>query len=76
MKPEYANLFTFNTTGINNDIVVSFFYEWQNSQDGLNMELKKQQVTSVVLSLDDTLKMINVLNEFKKKLEDGGVIVD
>jgi len=76
VKPEYANLFTFNTTGINNDIVVSFFYEWQNSQDGLNMELKKQQVTSVVLSLDDTLKMINVLNEFKKKLEDGGVIVD
>jgi len=74
MKPEYANLFTFNTTGLKNDIVASFFYEWQCSTDGENMELRKEQVASLVLSLDDALKLIDMLNEFKKRLKDGGVI--
>ena len=76
MKPECANLFSFNTTGLNNDIVASFFYEWQDYPDGMNMELKKQQVASIVLSLDDALKMIDVLNDFKKKLQDGGVVIE
>ena len=75
MKPEYANLFTFNTTGVDNDIVASFFYEWQHSKDGTNMELEKKQVASIVLSLDDALKLIDMLNEFKQRLKDGGVMV-
>lgn len=76
MKPEHANLFVFNTTGPNSDVIASFFYEWQDCQDGTSMELIKQQVASVVLTLDDTLKMIDVLNEYKEKLVNGGVTLE
>jgi len=75
MKPELANLFTINTTGHDADIVLSFYYEWQEwceVKEGISTELKKQKVASVVLDLSDAAqlaeKLNGVLTDVKKQL--------
>jgi len=70
MKPELANLFTFNTTGQKNDVNLSFFYEWRDTEDGLTTAVKKQKVASVLLSEDDAIQLIDALNTFKLKMSE------
>ena len=70
MKPERANLYAVNTTGRRNDIIFSFFYEWMNTEDGKNVTLEKQKVSSVVLDIGDFMQFADTVQELKKNLED------
>ena len=78
MKPELANLFTVNTTGQQGDFVLSFFYEWNSTEDGKSTVVNKQKVASVVLGINDFVQLAetlsnvkNQLDELKSKLENG-----
>ena len=70
MKPEIANLFTINATGQQGDFVISFYYEWQDTVDGMTTELKKQKVASVVMSLSDFIQLTDVICEIKTQIDE------
>ena len=70
MKPEIANLFTINATGQQGDFVISFYYEWQDTDDGMTTELKKQKVASVVMSLSDFIQLTDVICEIKTQIDE------
>ena len=71
MKPELVNLYTLATTGPQNDFVLSFFYEWRETEDGKTAELKKEKVASVVLSKGDMLQLTETLKNVAAKLNGG-----
>ena len=70
MKPEFANLFTINATGQQGDFVISFFYEWRNTEDGKNAELKKQKVASVVLNLGNFIQFADIIGTVKAQIDE------
>ena len=70
MKPEQANLFTVNTTGKLGDFVLSFFYEWNDTTDGMTTDLNKQKVASIVLNIDDFVQLADTLCNVKKQLDE------
>jgi len=70
MKPELANLYTIVNTGAENDLVLSFYYEWRDTEDGVNIEMKKQKVASVVLNLDEAMQLTETLNEITAKVKE------
>ena len=70
MKPELANLFTINVTGQQGDFVISFFYEWRDTEDGKNAELKKQKVASVVLNLNDFAQFAEIIGKLKTQVDE------
>jgi|GEM_PF-5156014 len=76
MKPSLANVFTANTTGTRNDVVLSFFYEWQSTNDGIQVDVFKEKVASVVFSLEDFKQLVNemsnVMSQLKDKKSNGG----
>jgi len=69
MKPELANLYTVVNTGVANDLVLSFSYEWRDTEDGVNVVMKRQKVASVVLSLDDAVQLAGTLNDVTAKVQ-------
>ena len=69
MKPELANLFTVNTTGQQGDFVLSFFYEWYDTEDGKTTEVKRQKVSSTVLAISDFIQLVDTLSNIKTQLE-------
>jgi len=70
MKPELANLFTINATGKHSDFVLSFFYEWQKSEDGKTTDLKKQEVASVVLNIGDFMEFTDTVAKIRAKFDE------
>jgi len=70
MKPELANLFTINTTGQQGDFVLSFFYEWVDTEDGKSSVLNKQKVSSVVLNINDFVQLTETLSNVKNQLDE------
>ena len=70
MKPELANLFAVNTTGQHGDFLLSFFYEWHNTEDGKSAEVNRQKVASVVLTISDFLQLAETLSNVKTQLEE------
>ena len=68
MKPELANLFTINTSGQQSDFILSFFYEWHNTEDGNSTELSKQKVASVILNINDFVQLADALGNVKSQL--------
>ena len=72
MKPELSNYFTITTTGQNNDLVVSFYYEWRETDDGKTAELNKAKVASVVLSLSDVRQLMGIFEEVLTEHERSG----
>ena len=70
MKPELANLFTVNSTGQQSDFVLSFFYEWYNTEDGKSTEINKEKVASVVLTISDFVQLTETLNNVKNQLDE------
>ena len=70
MRPELANLFTINATGQQGDFIISFFYEWRNTEDGENTELKKQKVASVVLNLNDFAQFAEIIGKIKTHIDE------
>ena len=71
MKPELANLFTINSTGQQGDFILSFFYEWQNTEDGKATDLKKQKVASVVLNINDFIQFTETISKIKIQLDEA-----
>ena len=71
MKPELANLYTIATSGVQNDFVMSFFYEWRETEDGTTVEIKKQKVASVVLSSRDFVELTDIMTGLKAQLLEG-----
>lgn len=70
MKPELANLVTINTTGQQGDFVLSFFYEWNDTEDGKSTVLNKQKVSSVVLNINDFVQLTETLSNVKNQLDE------
>ena len=69
MKPELANLFSINTTGEMGDFVLSFFYEWHNTEDGKSTELEKKKVASIVLDANDFVQLANLVGRIKEQID-------
>ena len=70
MKPELTNYFSLNATGKQGDIVISFFYEWKDSEDGRTLKSNKQMVSSVVLNIDAFAQFADNITNVKKLLDD------
>jgi len=70
-KPDLANVYTINTTGVRNDFLLTFYYEWLETDESHNIETKKEKIASVVLSMDDAAQLTETLIEIKAKLAEG-----
>ena len=70
MKPELANLFTVNTTGQQGDFILSFFYEWHNTEDGKTTKIERQKIASVLLSINDFVQLTDTLSNVKAQIEE------
>lgn len=70
MKPQLANLFVINTTGRNNDFLLSFFYEWQSTVDGQTIEMKKELVSSVLLDISDFTQLAETIGSIKAQMDE------
>jgi hypothetical protein len=78
MKPEFANLFTITANGGNGDVILSFYYEWQETTDGVSAETFKEKVASVVMKINDFEQLSSELSKMMEaakksgESEDGG----
>jgi len=78
MKPELANLYTINTSGKENDFILSFYYEWREvnrdwreTKNTEATEVQKQKVASVVLSTSDLNRLTDMLVKVREQLHGG-----
>ena len=74
MKPEHANLFTVVTTGQNNDLVISFFYEWRETEDGETFNIIREKVSSIIMNINDAAELSAVLDELLTTLKGGDTV--
>ena len=61
MRPDYTNLFTIAANGVNKDVVMAFFYEWQEAADQENIVLSKEKTATIVMTVDNAKQLANEL---------------
>ena len=68
MVPQLSNAFTFTATA-DGDFVIAFFYEWQETDDGVNVEFKREKVRSILVGDACVRDLVNSLNNYFARKE-------
>ena len=63
MKPEKTNCFSVNNATPQRDFLLSFFHEWEDTDHDKIIEIKRQKVASVILSLNTMLQFCDVMSQ-------------
>lgn len=70
MRPEPANLFSINSNGQNENLILSFFFEWHDT-DGKNVNIKQEKVSSVVISVGNFLQLADAIGSVAEQIREA-----